>query len=167
MCRGYSRPKIKFLKERLTIGYEGNLLTYFIGVYNEIPTGWRQDICKRHTATGCKANVKFTIEDKLLASLTWWDSELGEILYPDSQPHEFPLVSAKAEIDTPHGGEEVFLEGTNASTKATIPPLKIPLNCHITARISIISSGKEVAVSKWDIAINPSYFSPLGVKRLE
>lgn len=168
MCKGYSKPKIKFLKEHLAIGYEGNLFTYFVRVINEIPTGWRQDICKRQ-AIGCKAKVEFSIEGRFLTNTTWWDSELGEILYPDSQIHEFPLVSVKSEIDTPHGEEEIFLEGTGASTTTTIPVLKIPRHCHITAKVSIISpSLKEPVISKgWDIAINPSYFSPIGVKPLE
>lgn len=168
MCRGYSKPWVKFLKEpHLVVGYKENRLTYFVGVYNEIPTGRLQGICKRRIAISSKVKVEFSIEGKFLTDTTWWDSELGENLAPDSKVHEFPLVSVKAGIDTPHGEEEVFLEGTSASTATKIPILKIPLDCHIMAKVSVVSpSLKEPAVSEWDIAIMPSFFSPVGVKRL-
>jgi hypothetical protein len=165
MCKSYSKPKIKFLKPELAIGYEGNLLTYFIKIYNEIPTGWLKDTCKRDTAIGCKAKVEFRIADKLLANTTWWDSELGEIIYPDSQVHKFPLVSVKGEINKPREEDVIFLEGTGASTISSIPPLKIPLNSHIIAEVSIISpSLKKPIINKFDIAITPSYFCPVDVK---
>ena len=139
MCKSYSKPKMKFLKPRLAVGYEGNILTYFIGVYNEIPTGWRQEVCQRHVAIGCKAEVEFSIEGKFLTNAIWWDTELGEIIYPDSKVHEFPLVSYKSEIDKPHEESAIFLEGTQASTASPIPSLKIPPKTDIMAKVMITS----------------------------
>ena len=165
-CLHYRKPKIIFGDVYWTIGEEASTYEYFIPVKNMELKGWSRRNCNRDDAKECQVKVKFMRENKPFGEANWWSNRLtaGKTLKPGSKSELFCLVTLKRKQDDK---PIISLAGTSRATSGSIPPYKIPFGTDIIANVSIMSEGKEIALSKWRICISSNILAPVNIERVK